>query len=33
VGQYKFTLWKTLSRKNFSEFIRFSLKGLNPLKI
>jgi hypothetical protein len=26
VSQYKFTLWKMMSRKNFSEFTRFSPK-------
>jgi hypothetical protein len=33
VSQYKFTLWKMMSRENFSEFTRFFPQGLNPFKL
>jgi hypothetical protein len=33
VSQYKFTLWKIISRNNSTEFTRFSPQGLNPIKI
>jgi hypothetical protein len=31
VSQYKFTVLKIMSRKNFCEFREFLLKGLTPL--
>jgi hypothetical protein len=33
VSQTKFTLWKIMSIKNFSEFMIFFPKGLNPFNI
>jgi hypothetical protein len=33
VSQSKFTVLKIISRKNFSEFMDFFPKGLNPFKI